>query len=56
MMMNWTSKFIQAALSLSFFKIEEVKNYRIKELLDMKSKNKNDPLAVESWFDNEINK
>jgi hypothetical protein len=37
-MMNWTSKFIQAALSLSIFKIEEVKNYRIKELLDMKSK------------------
>jgi len=56
MMMNWTSKFIQAALSLSFFKIEEVKNNRIKELLDMKSKIKNDPLAVENWFDNEINK
>jgi hypothetical protein len=42
-MMNWTSKFIQAALSLSFCKIEEVKNYRIKELRDMKSKIKNDP-------------
>ena len=36
--------------------IEEIKNNRIKELLEMKSKIKNDPIVVENWFDNEINK
>ena len=55
-MMNLTSKFIQAALALSFSKVEEVKNNRIKELLEIKSKIKNDPIVVENWFDNEINK
>jgi hypothetical protein len=55
-MMNFTSKFIQAALALSFSRVEEVKNNRIKELLEMKSKIKNDPIVVENWFDNEINK
>lgn len=55
-MMNWASKFIQAALALSFSKVEEIKNNRIKELREMKSKIKNDPLVVENWFDNEINK
>jgi hypothetical protein len=55
-MMNLTSKFIQAALALSFSRIEELKNNRIKELLEMKSKIKNDPIVVENWFDNEINK
>ena len=55
-MMNLTSKFIQAALALSFSKVEEVKNNRIKELLEIKSKIKNDPVVVENWFDNEINK
>jgi len=54
--MNFTSKFIQAALALSFSRVEEVKNNRIKELLEMKSKIKNDPIVVENWFDNEINK
>ncbi len=55
-MMNLTSKFIQAALALSLSRVEEIKNNRIKELLEMKSKIKNDPLVVENWFDNEINK
>jgi|RhiMethySRZTD1v2_1073278.scaffolds.fasta_scaffold106668_3 hypothetical protein len=55
-MMNWASKFIQAALALSFSRVEEIKNNRIKELREMKSKIKNDPLVVENWFDNEINK
>lgn len=55
-MMNWASKFIQVALSLSFSRVEEIKNNRIKELREMKSKIKNDPLVVENWFDNEINK
>lgn len=55
-MMNFTSKFIQAALALSSFKVEEIKNNRIKELLEIKSKIKDDPIAVENWFDNEINK
>ena len=55
-MMNLTSKFIQAALALSFSKVEEIKNNRIKELLEIKSKIKNDPIVVENWFDNEINK
>ncbi len=55
-MMNLTSKFIQAALALSFSKVEEVKNNRIKELLEIKSKIKEDPILVENWFDNEINK
>ena len=55
-MMNWTSKFIQVALALSFSRVEEIKNNRIKELREMKSKIKNDPLVVENWFDNEINK
>lgn len=54
--MNLTSKFIQAALALSSSKIEEIKNNRIKELLEIKSKIKNDPMVVENWFDNEINK
>ncbi len=54
--MNWASKFIQAALALSFSRVEEIKNNRIKELREMKSKIKNDPLVVENWFDNEINK
>ena len=54
--MNFTSKFIQAALAISFSKVEEIKNNRIKELLDIKSKIKEDPIAVENWFDNEINK
>ena len=54
--MNFTSKFIQAAFAISFSKVEEIKNNRIKELLEMKSKIKEDPIAVENWFDNEINK
>jgi hypothetical protein len=55
-MMNFTSKFIQAALALSFSKVEEIKDNRIKELLEMKSKIKEDPIIVENWFDNEIKK
>lgn len=55
-MMNLTSKFIQAALALSSSKIEEIKDNRIKELLEIKSKIKDDPTVVENWFDNEINK
>ena len=37
-------------------KVEEVKKNRIKELLEIKSKIKEDPIFVENWFDNEINK
>lgn len=55
-MMNLTSKFIEAALALSFSKVEEIKNNRIRELLEIKSKIKKDPIIVEKWFDNEINK
>jgi len=54
--MNFTSKFIEAALAISFSKVEEIKNNRIKELLEIKSKVKEDPIVVENWFDNEINK
>ena len=54
--MNFTSKFIEAALAISFSKVEEIKNNRIKELLEIKSKIKEDPILVENWFDNEINK
>ena len=54
--MNLASKFIQAAFALSFSKVEEIKNNRIKELLEIKSKIKKDPIVVENWFDNEINK
>ena len=54
--MNFTSKFIQAAIALSFSKVEEIKNNRIKELLEIKSKIIEDPIVVEKWFDNEINK
>ena len=54
--MNFTSKFIQAALAISFSKVEEIKNNRIKELLEIKSKIKEDPILVENWFENEINK
>ena|ERR671910_1211231 len=54
--MTFTSKFIDAALAISFPKIEEIKNNRIKELSEIKSKVKEDPTIVEKWFDNEINK
>jgi len=54
--MNFTSKFIEAVLAISFSKVEEIKNNRIKELLEIKSKIKEDPIVVENWFDNEINK
>ena len=54
--MTLTSKFIEAALASSFPKIEEIKNNRIKELIEMKLKIKEDPTIVEKWFDNEINK
>ena len=54
--MNLTSKFIETALAISFSKVEEVKNNRIKELLEIKLKIKEDPILVENWFDNEINK
>ena len=54
--MNFTSKFIEAALAISFSKVDEIKNNRIKELLEIKSKIKEDPIAVENWFDNEIDK
>ena len=54
--MDFTSKFIKAAFAVSFSKVEEIKNNRIKELLEIKSKIKEDPLVVENWFDNEINK
>jgi len=54
--MTFTSKFIEAALAISFPKIEEIKNNRIKELIEMKLKIKEDPTIVENWFDNEINK
>jgi hypothetical protein len=55
-MMNFTSKFIQAALALSCSKVEEIKDNRINELLEIKSKIKEDPMIVENWFDNEIKK
>ncbi|HYJ01550.1 MAG TPA: hypothetical protein VEW92_04995 [Nitrososphaeraceae archaeon] len=54
--MNFTSKFIEAALAISFSKVEEIKNNRIKELLEIRSKIKEDPIVVENWFANEINK
>ena len=54
--MNFTSKFIETVLAISFSKVEEIKNNRIKELLEIKSKIKEDPILVENWFDNEINK
>ena len=54
--MNFTSKFIEVALAISFSKVEEIKNNRIKELLEIKSRLKEDPIVVENWFDNEINK
>ena len=54
--MTLTSKFIEAALAISFPKIEEIKNNRIRELFEMKLKIKEDPTIVENWFDNEINK
>ena len=54
--MNFTSKFIEAALGISFSKVAEIKNNRINELLEIKSKIKEDPIVVENWFDNEINK
>jgi hypothetical protein len=54
--MDFTSKFIQAAFAISFSKVEEIKNNRIKELLEIKSKIKEDPIVVENWFDNEIDK
>jgi hypothetical protein len=54
--MNFTSKFIEAALAISFSKVEDIKNNRIKGLLEIKSKIKEDPIVVENWFDNEINK
>ena len=54
--MDFTSKFIQAAFAVSFSKVEEIKNNRTKELLEIKSKIKEDPIAVENWFDNEIDK
>ncbi len=54
--MTFTSKFIEAALAISFPKIEEIKNNRIKELIEIKSKIKEDPTIVENWIDNEINK
>ena len=54
--MTFTSKFIEAALAISFPKIEEIKKNRMKELIEIKSKIKEDPILVENWFDNEINK
>ena len=54
--MNFTLKFIETALAISFSKVEEVKNNRIKELIEIKSKIKEDPTIVENWFDKEINK
>jgi len=54
--MNFISKFIEAALAISFSKVEDIKNNRIKGLLEIKSKIKEDPIVVENWFDNEINK
>ena len=54
--MNFTSKFIEAALAISFSKVEEIKNNRIKELLEIKLKIKEDPIVVENWFDIGINK
>ena len=54
--MNFTSKFIETVLAISFSKVEEVKNNRIKELLEIKLKIKEDPILVEKWFDNEISK
>jgi hypothetical protein len=54
--MNFTSKFIEAALAISFSKVKEIKNNRIKELLEIRSKIKEDPIVVENWFANEINK
>ena len=44
--MNFTSKFIEPALAISFFKVEKVKNNRIKELLEIKLKIKEGPILV----------
>ena len=54
--MSFTSKFIETAFAIPFSKVEEVKNNRIKELLEIKSKIQEEPIVVENWFDNEINK
>jgi uncharacterized membrane protein len=54
--MTFSSKFIEAALAISYHKIEEIKNNRIKELIEIKSNIKEDPTIVENWFDKEINK
>ena len=43
--MNFTSKFIEAALAISFSKVEEIKNNRIKELLEIRSKIKRGPYS-----------
>ena len=43
--MNFTSKFIEAALAISFSKVEEIKNNRIKELLEIKSKDQRGPYS-----------
>ncbi len=53
--MIFTSKFIEAALAISFSKVEAIKNNRIKELFEIKSKIK-DSIVVENWFDIGINK
>src|SRR5215211_9641 len=53
--MNFTSKFIQTALALSFSKVEEVKNNRIKELLEIKLKIKEDPsVSIIDLEDNSV--
>ena len=38
------------------FRIEEMAELRRKELVEMKSKIRSEPYAVEAWFDTEIDK
>ena len=53
--MNFTSKFIETALAISFSKVEEVKNNRIKELLELKLKIKEDPsVSIIDLEDNSV--
>jgi hypothetical protein len=56
MLDKFMDRLMESAASAYMPKIEEMAEVRRKDLVEMKSKVRSDPEAVEKWFDAEIEK
>ena len=56
MLDNIIDRLMETAANVYMPRIEEMAELRRKELVEMKSKIRSEPHAVEAWFDREIDK